>query len=142
VKTLGAGFCALGLWFATAGLSLAQPSVPAATGKSTWRGVHLICPGRNELPLLKKTIDEGLKPLGVNVVVLEINYGYQFQSRKTQGGIMTLATKAVTPSRGPLPSWIRLERTGTLFTGFSLCGLPGLRGVCDLPEELQMSIKI
>jgi hypothetical protein len=36
--------------------------------------------GRDELPLLKRAIDQGLKPLGVNVLVLEVNYRFEFQS--------------------------------------------------------------
>jgi hypothetical protein len=39
-----------------------------------------MAPGREDLPLLKRAIDEGMKPLGVNVLVLEINYGFAFQS--------------------------------------------------------------
>jgi hypothetical protein len=49
-------------------------------GKSTWRAVHLMAPGRDDLPLFKRTIDEALKPMGINVVVLEVNYGFEFQS--------------------------------------------------------------
>jgi len=37
-------------------------------------------PGKDGLPLLKRGIEEGLKPLGVNVVVLEVNYGFKFKS--------------------------------------------------------------
>ena len=29
---------------------------------------------------MKKGIEEGLKPLGINVIVLEVNYGFKFQS--------------------------------------------------------------
>ena len=42
--------------------------------------MHLISPGKAGIPDLKKGIEEGLKPLGVNVIVLEVNYGFKFKS--------------------------------------------------------------
>ena len=44
----------------------------AGAEASLWRGVHLMSPGKAGIPALKKGIDEGLKPLGINVVVLEV----------------------------------------------------------------------
>ncbi len=53
---------------------------PASGNQGVWRGVHLMSPGKQGLAVLKKGIDEGLRPLGVNVIVLELNYGFQFPS--------------------------------------------------------------
>jgi hypothetical protein len=45
-----------------------------------WRGVHFFSPGHGGVPSLKRAIAEVLAPMGVNVVVLEVNYGYEFES--------------------------------------------------------------
>jgi hypothetical protein len=60
--------------------ALAREPAATASKDSVWRGVHLISPGRAGIPDLKKGIDQGFKPLGVNVVVLEVNYGFKFKS--------------------------------------------------------------
>ncbi len=65
---------------AAAGYALARDAGDAESRDSLWRGVHLMSPGKNGIPALKKGIDEGLKPLGINVIVLEVNYGFKFQS--------------------------------------------------------------
>lgn len=44
------------------------------------RGVHFFSPGKQGLPLLKRAIVEQLAPIGVNTVVLEVNYGFEYQS--------------------------------------------------------------
>ncbi len=36
--------------------------------------------GHDGVPILKRAIAEGLAPLGVNVLILEVNYGFDFQS--------------------------------------------------------------
>lgn len=58
--------------------------VPAATRdaqeRAPWRGVHLMVPAPEALPLVKRAITEQLAPLGVNVIVLEVNYRFAFQS--------------------------------------------------------------
>jgi hypothetical protein len=48
--------------------------------KSRWIGVHVLAPGPDMLPLLKRGISEALSPLGVNALVFEVNYGFQYQS--------------------------------------------------------------
>jgi len=45
-----------------------------------WRGVHFFSPGKQGLPLLQRAIVEELAPIGVNTVILEVNYGFEFQS--------------------------------------------------------------
>lgn len=45
-----------------------------------WRGIHLGLGDRADLPELHRMIKEELVPSGVNVLVLEVNYGYQFAS--------------------------------------------------------------
>ncbi len=51
-----------------------------AQSQGTWRAVHLMAPGRDGLPLLKRAIEEKLAPWGVNAVILEVNYNFDFKS--------------------------------------------------------------
>jgi len=51
---------------------------PPAT--QPWRGVHLMAPDAADLPLVKRAIAEALVPLGVNVIVLEVNYKFAWES--------------------------------------------------------------
>jgi len=85
----GLGF--LGLTLAGCGGGGASPAAfapapPPATAPETapalplWRGVHFLSPGRDGLPILLRAIDERLAPMGVNVILYEINYGYEFES--------------------------------------------------------------
>jgi hypothetical protein len=61
--------------FAAAGLlCAASPSPPI-------RGLHLAAPKSDEIPLAVKFIQEALPKEGVNVLVLEFNYRYQFTKR-------------------------------------------------------------
>jgi len=55
-----------------------QGKPPPAT--RPWRGVHLMAPDAAELPLVKRAITEALAPLGVNVIVLEVNYKFAWES--------------------------------------------------------------
>lgn len=50
--------------------------MPAAS----WRGVHLMAPKAAQLPLLQRAITNALVPLGVNVIVLEVNYNFTWRS--------------------------------------------------------------
>ncbi len=45
-----------------------------------WRAVHLFAPWHNEMPMFKRVITEVLAPLGVNVLIIEVNYKYAFKS--------------------------------------------------------------
>ena len=65
-----------------------EPSAdkPASSTDTQWRGVHMMSPGRRGLPLLKRAITEKLAPMGVNVLILEVNYGFAFQSHPELGG--------------------------------------------------------
>jgi hypothetical protein len=69
----------IGVVLAATGIAPGQEPSRALAQKS-WRGVHLMAGGRDEIPILKKAIAEGLCPLHVNVLVLEVNYRFQFQS--------------------------------------------------------------
>ncbi|CAN5255150.1 hypothetical protein BH09SUM1_BH09SUM1_18580 [soil metagenome] len=51
----------------------------AAHAAETWRGFHCSAPSHADVPKMKKLIPE-LASLHVNVLVLEVNYDYQFQS--------------------------------------------------------------
>lgn len=45
-----------------------------------WRGLHLIGPQAQRLPVTKRFITEVLQPMGINVLILEVSYGFQYQS--------------------------------------------------------------
>jgi len=70
-------------------LCLARPGVPAgaAAGKETGaralpvRGLHTFAPARKDLAAALEFIRRSLPAEGVNTLIMEINYGYQFQSR-------------------------------------------------------------
>lgn len=67
---------------------LALGPVAAAHGRdpaTPWRGVHLMAPGHDDVPLLKRAVAEGLAPLGVNTLVLEVNYNYRYRSHPDLG---------------------------------------------------------
>jgi hypothetical protein len=45
-----------------------------------WIGLHLLARGPEILPLLKRGITEALAPVGINALVFEVNYDFQFRS--------------------------------------------------------------
>lgn len=57
---------------------------PAASRPETWRGVHVmawgLAGGPEGLAPLKEAVEKVLAPLGVNVIVLEVGYNYEFKS--------------------------------------------------------------
>ncbi len=54
--------------------------VPLAAAELPVRGFHLLAPKPGEVPLLLRFIREALPKEGVNTLVLEIDYHYQFKS--------------------------------------------------------------
>ncbi|MCX7765691.1 MAG: family 20 glycosylhydrolase [Candidatus Sumerlaeia bacterium] len=52
----------------------------ASEKNEEWRAVHLFAPWHNEMPMFKRVITEVLAPLGVNVLIIEVNYKYAFKS--------------------------------------------------------------
>ena len=48
--------------------------------KQIWRAVHILAPNPDGLPLLKRAIEEQLAPMGVNVLVFEVNYKFAYRS--------------------------------------------------------------
>lgn len=48
--------------------------------KRLWRAVHIMAPNPDGLPLLKRAIEEQLAPMGVNVLVFEVNYKFAYLS--------------------------------------------------------------
>ena len=62
-------------------LFLAAPLLHAASPTPPIRGLHISVPRPDELPLAIKFISEALPKEGVNVLVLEFNYQYQFTKR-------------------------------------------------------------
>jgi hypothetical protein len=71
----------------------AQQAGSDSPTKTAWRAVHLFGGGKVDFPLLKKAIDQELRPLGVNAIVLEINYTFDFKSHPElrEGGGMSKA---------------------------------------------------
>jgi hypothetical protein len=66
-----------------------EPASDRSSSKAehAWRAVHLMSPGRDGMPLLKRAITQKLAPLGVNVLILEVNYNFDFRSRpELRGG--------------------------------------------------------
>ena len=61
-------------------------SKPAVSDETQWRGVHIMSSGRGGLPLLQRAITEKLAPMGVNVLILEVNYGFAFRSHPELSG--------------------------------------------------------
>ena len=45
-----------------------------------WKGVHFLAPGHGEMQSLMRAIDQVMAPMGVNVVIFEVNYGYEYES--------------------------------------------------------------
>jgi len=45
-----------------------------------WRAVHLFAPWHNEMPMFKRVIAERLAPMGINTLVIEVNYKFAFKS--------------------------------------------------------------
>lgn len=48
--------------------------------KDEWRGVHIMAPRPEDVPLLNMAIEKTLAPLGVNVLILEVNYSFEYCS--------------------------------------------------------------
>jgi hypothetical protein len=65
---------AVALWPAL-GARAAGPALPPAP----WRAIHIMAPGPDGIPLLERAVKERLAPLGTNVLVLELNYRFDFQ---------------------------------------------------------------
>src|ERR1043166_618850 len=62
-------------------LPLLAAALHAASPAPPIRGLHISAPKADELPLAIKFIQEALPKEGVNVLVLEFNYRYQFSKR-------------------------------------------------------------
>jgi len=45
-----------------------------------WRALHLIGPQPEKMPLTRQFVAEVLAPMGINVLILEVNYGFEFKS--------------------------------------------------------------
>jgi hypothetical protein len=59
---------------------LCSPALASAAGPLPVRGLNLMAPKAADVPLLVKFIRDALPKEGVNVLVLEINYRYQYAS--------------------------------------------------------------
>lgn len=53
----------------------------AAQAPGEWRGVHVGCRTSDGAATLERLVVEHLAPMGVNVLVVEVNYGFAFTSR-------------------------------------------------------------
>ena len=89
VATVLAAFCLIGFGVVEASLAAGQQPPDGSSAvkrEGAWRGVHLMSPGRDGLPLLKRAISEKLAPMGVNALILEVNYGFAFRSHPELSG--------------------------------------------------------
>jgi hypothetical protein len=57
-----------------------QPPGLAGADAGPWFGVHVGLPSRPGLPQLERLIAEILPPLGVNALILEVDYGFAYSS--------------------------------------------------------------
>jgi len=76
-----------GLWLLALGAlaTAAEPSGKAwlekwKAGNRQWRAYHLTSPSGEKLPVTKPLIADVLAPMGINAIIVEVNYGYQFAS--------------------------------------------------------------
>jgi Glycosyl hydrolase family 20, catalytic domain len=85
-----AALAGLALALAHSSRGLSQELSTAADGAkndSQWRGLHIMSPGRDGLPLLKRAIAEKLAPMGINALIVEVNYDFAFRlHRELSGG--------------------------------------------------------
>jgi hypothetical protein len=56
------------------------PAASEAVTNAEWRGVHLMAPNGARLALVERAIAGPLAALGINTILLEINYGFAWQS--------------------------------------------------------------
>jgi ubiquinone/menaquinone biosynthesis C-methylase UbiE len=47
----------------------------------TWRALHLIGPSPERLDVTERFVADVLRPMGFNVLILEVDYGFEFKSR-------------------------------------------------------------
>jgi hypothetical protein len=64
----------------TAGAVEPPPKKHASAPHPPWRGVHLMAPQVQHLPLVERAITEQLAPAGVNLIVFEVNYRFAWRS--------------------------------------------------------------
>lgn len=55
-------------------------SEPESSPAKTWRSLHMLAPSRDQLILLNQAIEQKLGPWGVNVLILEVDYNFEFPS--------------------------------------------------------------
>jgi len=61
------------------GLRVEESAWPRANGRVAWRGVHVGISSQKAVEQLTEVVGE-LARLGINAIMAEINYGYQYQS--------------------------------------------------------------
>jgi hypothetical protein len=70
----------LTLCLAALGCRRASQVVDMTPAQAQWRGIHTFSPGHANVDRFERAVREVLAPMGVNVIVLEVNYGFEFQS--------------------------------------------------------------
>jgi hypothetical protein len=86
------GMLIAGLWSLMTAATAASGETTGEAGPGSpgrWIGVHMLAPSPDLLPLLKQGISEALAPMGVNVLLFEVNYSFQFQSHPELAGART-----------------------------------------------------
>lgn len=74
-RVLVAGLCSVIVASCAVG-----PRILGWDREKVWRGVHITAPGPQGLPLVKRAISEVLAPMGVNVLIFEVNYQFEYES--------------------------------------------------------------
>jgi hypothetical protein len=64
-----------------AGVLCAADAPPAKLAPLPVRGIHMAAPGKKDLPALLAFVRGHLAEEGVNTLILEFNYGFNFTSR-------------------------------------------------------------
>jgi len=107
VKVRARGWCCLVRFAALAGTAagVSLLSIPAAQadsaavklGPGEWRGQHLSCGSLEGADTLVELIDEFLGPMGINVLVVEVNYNFKFESHPeiSQGSLDKEAARRI-----------------------------------------------
>lgn len=72
--------CLLALAAAARGWAAEAPATVAVAPTPPWRGLHMMAPDGRQLPVVQRAIAERWAPLGVNLIVLEVNYRFAWRS--------------------------------------------------------------
>ncbi len=67
-------------WMRIAASTVDSSSAPLVLPKPPWYGLHMFAPSTGGLAKVKRAVSDHLAPMGVNVIVLEVNYQFPYTS--------------------------------------------------------------